>query len=350
MQPNQQVEILPNDASGDALSAITRAEIDMQVATARRYPRVLSKVKQDMLSFATLDEETAQSCFYTLPRGGKSIQGPSIRLAEIAISCYGNLKAGSRPIQTVTTGDNPHVIVQAVAFDMERNTSISIEKRGRIFAKKDKGGGYKKIDEDDINLAVNRCSAIALRDAVYKVVPMALIRPVFLEAKRVAVGDVKSLAAKREKVIERLKQMGATEDRILAVVEARKIEDITLDKLETLIGLGTALKDGETSLEEAFPVAVKLDDPKQTKEAVTTPEAGAKEEAKEESTKSQQLLLMEAVRKGGFSFIELVEWCVASGNLDGPIETIDDMPPEVATRLLGATTGLLKGLTEARAK
>jgi hypothetical protein len=95
---------------------------------------------------------------------------------------------------------------------------------------------------------------------VFKVVPQALIKPVYEQAKKVAVGDIKSLADKRGKVLERLKQMGVIEERILARVDARKTDDIDLDKLEILIGLGTALKDGETSLEEAFPAVVAKPD------------------------------------------------------------------------------------------
>jgi len=120
-EQNQVSEIVPTAA----LESISRAEIDVAISTARRYPRQLSTVKKNMLSFATLDQETAESCFYTLPRGGKNIQGPSIRLAEIAVSCYQNLRAGSRILQTVTTGDNPHVVVQAVAMDLENNIQVS---------------------------------------------------------------------------------------------------------------------------------------------------------------------------------------------------------------------------------
>src|SRR5689334_11587126 len=93
-----------------AMEAIQRAEIDVQIATAKRYPRQLSLVKSHMMSFATLDQETAEACFYNLPRGGKNIQGPSVRLAEIAVSCYGNLRAGSRILSTVISGDTPHVV------------------------------------------------------------------------------------------------------------------------------------------------------------------------------------------------------------------------------------------------
>jgi hypothetical protein len=234
-----------------AIESMERALIDTQVATAKRYPRPpLSKIRDNMMDFVTLDEETAASCFFTLPRGGKAIQGESIRMAEIAVSQYQNVRVSTRIIAMVTTGDNPYVIVQGVAYDLEKNFASSIEKRRRIIGKKFKGG---KIDEDDINLAVNACSSIAYRDATFKMIPRALIKPVFEAAKRVSIGDIRSLVAKRAEVITRLNKMGATQERILAVVEARTVEDVTVEKLQILIGLGTALKDGETTLEDAFP-------------------------------------------------------------------------------------------------
>lgn len=233
-----------------AVEAMERALIDMQIATAKRYPRPpLSKIRENMMDFVTLDEETAASCFFTLPRGGKAIQGESIRMAEIAISQYQNVRVRTRIIAMVTTGESPYVIVQGETLDLEKNFGSSIEKRRRIIKKKFKD----TIDEDDINLAVNACSAIAYRDATFKIIPKVLIKPVFEAAKKVAIGDIRSLATKRTEVVDRLKKMGATQDRILAVVEARTIEDITVEKLQILIGLGTALKDGETTLEDAFP-------------------------------------------------------------------------------------------------
>jgi hypothetical protein len=251
------VEIMPVQAS--AIEIMERSAIDVQIATAKKYPihsaNQLSKIKDEIMSFATLDEETAASCFFTLPRGGKTIQGPSVRLAEIAHACYGNLRTATRVLAVVTEAETPHVIIQSVEHDLEKNVAVSLEKRRRIVKKKSKD----RIDEDDINLAVNACTSIAFRDAVFKVVPLALIKPAYEAAKKVAIGEVKSLAAKRNKVIERLKQMGVTEDRILAVVECRRIEDIALENLEILIGLGTAIKDGDTTIEEAFPVVSSQD-------------------------------------------------------------------------------------------
>lgn len=236
----------------NAVEAITRGEIDIAITTARRYPRQIAAVKQSMMSFATLDEETAASCFYTLPRGGKTIQGPSVRLAEIAVSCYGNLRAGSRVISTVTQGENPHVMIQSVAFDLEKNVSVTIEKRRRIVGKKSKGGA---IDEDDINLAVNACSAIAFRDAVFKVVPLALIKPVFEAARKVAVGDARTLSDRRSKCIDTFGKMGVQKEAILRRLEKKSVEDIDLADIELLIGLHNAIREGEVKLDEAFPQA-----------------------------------------------------------------------------------------------
>lgn len=235
--------------SGGALTAVTRGEIDMQVATAKKYPRNIPDVVRRMESIATMDEETAASCFYTLPRGGKTIQGESVRLAEIAIACYQNLRCGTRVVAIDVDSDMPSVTTQAAFHDVENNVMVTIEKRRRITKKKSK----PKPDEDDIQLATDACSSIALRNATFRVIPKSLIRRVYLKAKAVAVGDASTLVNKRATVIDRLQKMGPTLDRILASVEAKRIEDIDLEKLEVLIGLGTAIKDGSVTVDNAFP-------------------------------------------------------------------------------------------------
>lgn len=233
------------------LEASERALVDIQISTAKRYPRNLVKVKNDLVSYATLDQETASGCFYRLPRAGKNILGPSVRIAEIAVSCYGNLKVGSRVVDVDTRSAQPHVVVQSVCIDLENNVAVSIEKRRRIVGKKG-----RPIDEDDINLAVNSCSAIAFRDSVFKVIPQALVKPAWQAALKVAVGDVNSLVDRRNKAIEKFAQAGVTVDRVLAVLEIESVEQITLDHLATLIGLWNTIQDGSL-VEEVFPLIEK---------------------------------------------------------------------------------------------
>ena len=50
----------------DMLQAINRAEVDIQIATAKQYPRDVNAVLNKIATYATMDRETAEDCFYSL--------------------------------------------------------------------------------------------------------------------------------------------------------------------------------------------------------------------------------------------------------------------------------------------
>jgi hypothetical protein len=281
---NEQGEVF-SLAPINAIESVSRAEIDQQISTAKRYPRKLTEVKQEMVEMATLDEETAASCFYSLPRGGKNIQGPSIRLAEIALSCYGNIRAGTRIIETVVDGSSPYVAIQAVCHDLQKNIAVMIEKRRRIVGKKSKGG---IIDDDDINLAANAGSAIAFRDAMFKVIPGILLRPVYEAARKVAIGDAKTLSDRRVRAVEAFQKMGVSADRVLSSIGKTKIDEVTLEDLETLIGTFTAIKEGSTTIENAFPPVPLKEHKKVEKPDFTPPSDEIKTVAQEPTGMEQE--------------------------------------------------------------
>ena len=235
------------------IEALERANIDIQIATAKKYPRSLVRVKSDMLTMATLDQETAAGCFYTLPaRKGaenkKRIQGPSVRLAEIAVSSYGNIKAGAR----IISDDGKFVTAQGVCHDVEKNVSISVEVKRRIT---DKMG--RRYSDDMIQTTCQAACAIAYRNAVFKVVPLALIQPVYEKAKECAIGTAKTLTERRAKAVEAFGKYGIEELRILQALGKNSIEEIDLADVETLLGYFNAIKDSEISIDEVFPPVVK---------------------------------------------------------------------------------------------
>ncbi len=86
----------------DMLTAINRAEVDIQISTAKQYPREVSRVLNQIKTYATMDMETAEDCFYALRRGKGSdaqvIEGISVRLAEIIAGAWGNLRVQTRII------------------------------------------------------------------------------------------------------------------------------------------------------------------------------------------------------------------------------------------------------------
>lgn len=145
------------------------------VELAKRYPRNLSQFKDELLALATIDLPTAESCSYALPKGGKSIEGPSVRLAEIAASTYGNLHVGMR----VLGDDGRFVYAEAIAFDLQRLTQVTLRTKRRITNAK--GEAY---NEDMIQTTGNAAAAIAFREAVYKAIPKAFIMSAYNEAMK----------------------------------------------------------------------------------------------------------------------------------------------------------------------
>ena len=81
-------EMMKVDTSTAA--AIVGAEADVQIATAKKYPRQIQKLNDKLMSMAAPNEESAIKCMYSIPRGGKMIKGPSIRFAEILNHLWGN--------------------------------------------------------------------------------------------------------------------------------------------------------------------------------------------------------------------------------------------------------------------
>ncbi len=236
--------------SQSALESITRAEIDVSISTARRFPRPdMSIIKKRIMSIACMDVETAESCFYSLKRksqdgGDRAIKGPSIRLAEIAVTQYGNLKFGSRVIAT----DDKTITAQGVCHDLETNISCAVEVKRNITTR-----SGAKFGADMVTVTGNAACAIALRNAILKVVPMAMLKPIYLQCIEVAIGKGEVFIAKRARVFDRFAKMHIDAKRILTYLEKSDIEAVDADDLADLIGVGTAIKEGEIKIEDAFP-------------------------------------------------------------------------------------------------
>jgi hypothetical protein len=244
VKPDADEEVRQIDVvDAGALTQLARGEIDIQIATAKRYPRSIATFKKQALEMATLDEETAESMFYALPRGGKTIEGPSVRLAEIVASAWGNLRSGAR----VTDVGDRHLVSQGTAFDLEKNFAVQMEVRRRITNK-----SGKRYDDDMIGVTSNAACSIAFRESIFKVVPRAYVRSIYEMAKRVAVGEGQPMGARRERAFEFFKKLGATPEQVLKMLGVSGIDDVNTDHLVILSGLRTAIKDGDTSLEDAF--------------------------------------------------------------------------------------------------
>lgn len=227
----------------DALSLITKAEIDMQISTAKAFPRSLKNFMDKATSMVTLSEEIAESCIYSLPRGGKNLEGVSVRLAEIVSATYGNIRSGAR----VIANDGKTITAQGICHDLETNNSVTVEVKRKIT---DRNG--KQFNEDMQVVAGNAACAIAYRNAVLKVIPAALVSPIYNAAKELIKGNETTLPQKRQAAMDYFIKKGVKNEQICEVLGIKRVEDIDLEKLFTLRTMATALKNEESTVEEMF--------------------------------------------------------------------------------------------------
>jgi hypothetical protein len=231
-----------------AVEAINRAEVDVQIATAHRFPRSLAKFIKRATEMATLDEEVAKSCIYKLKRRGeegeKIIEGESIRLAEIVAASYGNMRIAAQITEQTPT----RVTVRAVAHDLETNVLFAQEK----VAKTVKRNG-EPYSEDMQVIAANALVSKATRDAIFRVIPKSMVKSIKDAAKKVAIGDSTTLTERRTKAMAWAKSLGIEISRVFNTLGVKGESEIGLEQLETLIGLHTAIKEGDMTPEQAFP-------------------------------------------------------------------------------------------------
>ena len=233
----------------DALAVMEQVMIDTQIATAKRYPRSLSQFQQRARSMATLDEETAQSCIYRRPVGkenGKDVyaEGESIRLAEIVAASYGNIRVRSMITEITPT----HVKAVAMAHDLETNYAMAAEVVESTLNK------WGKPYSERMRLVVAKAAqSKAIRDAIFRVVPKSMCKAIALAAKDVALGKGLTLQQRRERTMGWIHGLGIGAYRVFAALGITGVEELMEGQLLTLTGLRTAIKDGDITVEEAFP-------------------------------------------------------------------------------------------------
>lgn len=236
-------------SSVEMISALNRSEVDIQVATAKQYPRVLSNVLNQIETYATMDTETAEDCFYALRRKGGHgqedtiIEGVSVRLAEIIAGAWGNMRVQTR----IIGNDGKTITVQGMCHDLETNLAVSVEVKRRIT---DRTG--RTYSEDMQIVTSNAASAIAFRNAVLKVVPKAVTKNVIDRVKDVAMGQSIDLETSRQKLVSYYAKIGVPVDQLLSYLSIKTLEAMDKEKCFNLKGLANAIKEGTTTVKESF--------------------------------------------------------------------------------------------------
>lgn len=236
---NGQVGTLPNGSLG---------EIQQLIAVAKQYPRDIKSALSRIETLAMIDKETMESCFYALERTDsngekKVIEGPSVKLATICLSSWGNIRA----TKSIVGNDGKKITASSTVIDIETLTAVTLEVSRRITTSK----GFTYSEDMQI-VTGNAAASIALRNAVFTIIPQPIIQNITVKIK----GALKQmynddLEKNKAKTIAWLSKRGVTEEMILKFCQKDCIENLDADDVVKLCGMGNAIKDG-MSPEEVF--------------------------------------------------------------------------------------------------
>lgn len=232
----------------EVLQAINRSEVDIQISTAKQYPRDLTRVLNQIATYAKMDKETAEDCFYILRRKDKDgndslIEGLSIRMAEIIASAWGNLRIQTR----IVGNDGKMITAQAICHDLESNVAVSKEVSRSIVTKK----GYTYSQDMQI-VTGNAASSIAFRNAVLSVIPKAITKKIINEVKAVAMGQTIDIEESRRRVMAYYSKAGVKAEQLLRYLGVKTIDEIDQQMIFELRALRNAIEEGTTSIKETF--------------------------------------------------------------------------------------------------
>jgi len=236
-------------------------ELDKQINTAKAYPRSITQFIKDAEELVTLDEQTAESCIYSLERssqdGNKNhIKGASVRLAEIAAACWGNIHAATRIVEN----DGKMITAEGVAWDLEKNIKIAKQVKRSILTK-----NGKTYSQDMQTVTGNAASSIALRNAIFSIIPRSFIDILYKKALNFSITKDKSnpvisherIINKAKNLIDRFSKMGIDQNKIFNYFSIKSIEQVNINQIEEMIGIGTNINEGHLSLEKAFLISTE---------------------------------------------------------------------------------------------
>lgn len=226
------------------IDRVEQAQVDVQVATAHRYPRDLTRSLNNAIALATIDQETAQSMGFALPRGGKPIMGPSVHLARLIAQQWGNIRAEAKVVEIT----DKQIVSRAMAWDLESNAATAVEVRRSIVTR-----NGSRFNDDMITVAGNAANAIAYRNAVFAIIPKGVVDKIYKAARGVITGDVSDeveLIRRRDAALKHFKDTyNITEEELVKLCGKQTANQIGPDELALLLGVAQSLKDGDTTVE-----------------------------------------------------------------------------------------------------
>ena len=231
------------------------AEAQGKLVIAKRFPR------DDVEAYAKAMEACqrptmAAKAFYSFPRGGQTVEGPTIRFAEELARCWGNIDYGIKELSQ----DDGKSEMQAYAWDLETNaqsvqnfTNPHQREQGKKMVNLT---SQRDIYENNANMATRR-----LRSRILAILPSWFVEDAIEECKKTLAGrNDTPLIDRVKKMVVAFAKIGVTQEQIEKRLK-KKIDTMNADDFVEYTGIYNAIKQGESKIAEWFesdPIASDL--------------------------------------------------------------------------------------------
>lgn len=222
------------------------AEAQGKLVIAKRFPR--DEVQAYAKAIEACQRPTmAKKAFYSFPRGGQTVEGPTIRFAEELARCWGNIDYGIKELSQ----DNGKSEMQAYAWDLETNaqsvqnfTNPHAREQGKKMVTLT---SQRDIYENNANMATRR-----LRSRILAVLPSWFVEECIEECKKTLAGhNEMPLVDRVKKMIVQFAKMGVTQEQIERRLK-RKVDTMNADDFVEYIGIYNAIQQGESKIADWF--------------------------------------------------------------------------------------------------
>lgn len=294
----------PSAGAGHALASVDEfraiAEVQASMAIAKRFPRDEFAAYTRIMN-ACKRPSLAENAAYAYPRGGTTVTGPSIRLAEVLANAWGNIDYGYREV-----GGGPgYTDVEAYAFDKESN-SRSCRTFRVSHIRSTKQGNKNLTDPRDVYELVANQASRRIRACILQIIPGDVTE----EAMKACESTIKKSGGDAP-LVDRVRKMAAVFQEYGVTTEmlerrlGHKLDAAIEQELVQLRRIYTSIKDGAAKREEFFdlvaaspesamaaqggqkPTQAK-EDPKQEKKGKAAPKPADKSSAAPSAAPAQE--------------------------------------------------------------
>lgn len=222
------------------------AEAQGKLVIAKRFPR--DEVQAYAKAIEACQRPTmAEKAFYSFPRGGQAVEGPTIRFAEELARCWGNIDYGIKELSQ----DGGKSEMQAYAWDLETNaqsvqnfTNPHQREQGKKMVTLT---SQRDIYENNANMATRR-----LRSRILAILPSWFVEDCIEECKKTVAGNNElPLVDRVKKMVVQFAKFGVTQEQIEKRLK-RKIDTMTSEDFVEYIGIYNAIKNKESKISEWF--------------------------------------------------------------------------------------------------